>query len=340
VKMPKDQIEQIAALGYTESEARFLYVAATHSGYFTMRHFNAFAGVSSGRRSMAFTQRLLKHAHATVRDYMGTGSVFHLFSRPIYGPIDKDNLSNRYRHSFDYIRTRLVQMDFLLENLGSDYLETETEKVNLFCESLGVPKDDLPARVFEGGPCSQPVTRYFVDKFPLFLAAPISGTSPVVTFSYVDSGSGSPRGFAAHLAAYQGLFRHLRSFRLLYIAPRATQFRRAEDRFRSDIKQPLESDISSEVLRYFDVRRKWENHEYVVPVAADFEFLNEARRRFAGERFDSLYSAWIRGGVSERDLRLEFSQLTPERRVFFDTYLVRNGHSPLDERIRKTVKGA
>jgi hypothetical protein len=77
-----------------------------------------------------------------------------------------------------------------------------------------------------------------------------------------------------------------------------------------------------------------------VPVAADFEFLNEARRRFAGERFDSLYSAWIRGGVSERDLRLEFSQLTPERRVFFDTYLVRNGHSPLDERIRKTVKGA
>jgi hypothetical protein len=131
----------------------------------------------------------------------------------------------------------------------------------------------------------------------------------------------------------------LRSFRLLYIAPRATAFRRAEDHFRSSIKQPLESDISSEVLRYFDVRRKWENHEYVVPVAADFEFLNEARRRFAGERFDGLYSAWIREEFSERDLRLEFSQLTPERSVFFDSYLVRNGHSPLDERIQKRVRG-
>lgn len=33
--MPQDQIERIAALGYTEPEARFLYVVATHSGYFT-----------------------------------------------------------------------------------------------------------------------------------------------------------------------------------------------------------------------------------------------------------------------------------------------------------------
>ena len=36
-----------------------------------MRHFNTFTGVSRGKRSMAFAQKLLKHAHATVRDYMG-----------------------------------------------------------------------------------------------------------------------------------------------------------------------------------------------------------------------------------------------------------------------------
>jgi len=135
MKMPQDQIERLAALGYTEPEARFLYVVATHSGYFTMRQFNTFTGVSRGKRSMAFAQKLLKHAHATVRDYMGTGSVFHLFSRLVYGPIDKDNVRNRRRHSFDYIRTRLVQMDFLLENQRHDFLETENDKVNLFCES-------------------------------------------------------------------------------------------------------------------------------------------------------------------------------------------------------------
>src|SRR6202030_328859 len=116
MKMPQEHVERIAVLGYTETEARFLYMVATHSGYFTLRQFNAFAGVQGGHRCTAFAQKLLKHAHATMRDYMGTGSVFHLFSRLIYGPIDKDNVRNRRRHSFGYIRTRLVQMDFLLEN--------------------------------------------------------------------------------------------------------------------------------------------------------------------------------------------------------------------------------
>jgi hypothetical protein len=340
VKLPEDQIARIAALGYTESEARFLYLVATHSGYFTMRHFNTFIGVSPEKRSMAFAHKLLKHAHATMRDYMGTGSVFHLFSRLIYGPMDNDALRNRLRRSFDYIRTRLVQMDFLLENPGHDFLETESDKIQLFCESLAVPKDVLPAKVYEGGPGSHPTVRYFSDKFPLFLAAPVSGVSPVVTFSFVDSGTGSLYSFARHLAAYQGLFRHLKSFRLLYIAPRPTKFRRAEERFRSSVKQPLELGVSGEILRYFGIRRKWESHEYIVPVTADFEFLNEARRRFHGQRFENLYQAWIAGRITERELRLEFSQLTPEPTAFFDTYLVRNGQSPLDERIRKRVKGA
>src|SRR6266446_3485700 len=329
MRMPQEQVERIAALGYTEPEARFLYMVATHSGYFTLRHFNTFAGIHRGKRSMAFAQKLLKHAHATMRDYMGTGSVFHLFSRLIYGPFNKDNVCNRRRHSFDYIRTRLVQMDFLLENLEHDFLETESDKISLFCESLAVPKDALPAKVYEGAPGSHPTVRYFVDKFPLFLAPPISGGSPVVMLSFV-----------AHLAAYQGLFRHLKSFRVLYIAPRATEFRRAEERFRSNVKQPLESGVSGEILRYLQIRRKWEKHEYVVPVTADFEFLNEARRRFHGERFESLYQAWFSGRIAERELRLEFSQITRERNVFFDTYLVRNKRSPLDERHRNGVNGA
>ena len=50
--------------------------------------------------------------------------------------------------------------------------------------------------------------------------------------------------------------------------------------------------------------------------------------------------AWITGRIAERELRLEFSQLNPERTVFFDTYLVRNGRSPLDEKHSTGVNGA
>jgi hypothetical protein len=326
-----DQIERIKELGYTEAEARFIYIVAIHSGYFTLRQFLNFTQAKRGKRSNAFAQKLLKHAHATIRDYMGAGSVFHLYSRTIYGQIEKDNLRNRRQHSFDFIRTRLVLLDFILANQHLAYFETEQDKVSFFCEKLEMSKDLLPAKVYEGASGSCPTIRYFVDKFPLFLAPPFPGTPPVVTLSFVDSGFETPSSFTGHVNAYQGLFRQLETFCFLYIAPKDAHFRTAEDRFRALVKRPLESDVSSQVLRYFQVRRKWDNREYVVPVTEDFEFLNDARRRFHGERFESLYQAWRAGELKERDLRGEFSQLNPDRTVFFDTYLVKGHWSPISE---------
>ena len=117
----------------------------------------------------------------------------------------------------------------------------------------------------------------------------------------MDSGFETSSHFVSHLAAYQGLFRQLKSFRFLYIAAKDAYFQKAEERFRSLVKRPLESDVSGEMLRYFQVRRKWERHEYVVPVTEDLEFLNEGRRRFHGDRFESLYRVWSKGEITERE---------------------------------------
>jgi hypothetical protein len=324
-----EQIERIKGLGYTDAEACFIYIVAIHSGYFTQRQFLNFTQATRGKRSNAFAQKLLKHGHATMRDYMGAGPIFHLFSRTIYGQIEKDNLRNRRQHSFEFIRTRLVLLDFVLANQDLAYFETEQDKVSFFCEKLEVSKDLLPAKVYEGASGSRPTIRYFVDKFPLFLAPPLPGTPPVVTLSFVDSGFETPSSFTGHLNAYRGLLRQLRTFRFLYIARKETHFRTAENRFRALVKRPLESNVSSEVLRYFQIRRKWDKREYVVPVTDDFEFLNDARRRFHGERFESLYEAWRTGELKEHDLRKEFSQLTPDRTVFFDTFLVKGHMCPV-----------
>jgi hypothetical protein len=340
MRLPQDQIDSIAALGYTETEASFLYLVATHSGYFTLRQFLAFSGAHRGKRSTSFSQKLLRHGHASLRDYMGCGSVYHLFSRLIYGRIEKDNLRNRRRHSFDYIRTRLVLLDFVLGNREYEFLETEQDKVHFFCETLALPKDVLPAKVYEGGPQSRPTVRYFVDKFPLFLDSRIPASPPVVTFSYVDSGSASIANLGIHLAAYQGLFRQLDAFRFVYVAPRPATFSRAEKRFRSFVKEPLESDVSSEILRYFNVRRKWERHEYIVPVTEDLEFLSDARRRFHGDRFENLYRWWLAGDRDESILRAEFAQVNPGKKVSFGTYLIRNGHSPVAEKHKRHVNAA
>jgi hypothetical protein len=337
MKMPQEQVERIKELGYTEAEARFLYIVAVHSGYFTLGQFRAFTKTAYGKRPTSFAQKVIKHGHAAVRDYMRRGSIFHLFSRILYGQIDKDNLRNRKRHSFDFMRARLVLLDFILANQELNYLETEQDKVRLFCDELGILKGALPAKVYESGPDGKPTLRFFVDKFPMFRSSPFSGAPPVVTLSYVDSGFETSSNFVAHLAAYNALFRELKSVRFLYIATKDAYFQKAEERFRSLVKRPLESDVSSEILRYFHIRAKWERHEYVVPITEDLEFLNEARRRFQGERFDGLFERWKTGKITEQEVRLEFSQLNPGpgRTVFFNTFLVHSHGSPVAEVTRR-----
>ena len=84
--------------------------------------------------------------------------------------------------------------------------------MHFFCDELGIPKESLPAKAYEGVLTPEPTLRYFVDKFPLFLDCSTGSSSPVATFSYVDPGEASLAGFANHFAAYTPLFRHLGPF--------------------------------------------------------------------------------------------------------------------------------
>jgi hypothetical protein len=322
MKIPASHIERIQQLGYTETEARFPYIVAVFSGYFTMRQFRAFTGSRCGKRPACFAQKLIAQGHARVCAQARNASLFHLFSRTLYGQMDKDNLRNRKRHSFEFMRTRLVLLDFILANQEFAYFETEQDKVDFFCNQLGISKDCLPAKVYEGATANQQTIRYFVDKFPLFLAPPLPDVPPVVTFSYVHSGFERPSSFASHLATYGRLFQQLNTFRFLYIAANKAYFHGAEERFRSLIKRPLEADWSSEILKYFRIQKKWENHEYIIPVTEDLEFLRDARERFRGENMDSLYELWRSGGIPECEWRARIAQEKPERAVFFENYLV------------------
>ena len=191
MNIPRNQVESLMEFGYTEPEAQFLYVVATHSGYFILRQYLNFTGARRGKRSSQFARKILNNGHASVRDYMGYGSIYHLFSRTLYGQIEKGNLRNRRAHSFEYIRTRLVLLDFILANREVEYLENGAGQDQFFLRQTKRREEFLPGKVYEGGPGSRPTIRYFVDKFPLFLAPPLPCTPPVVTFSYVDSGLGS-----------------------------------------------------------------------------------------------------------------------------------------------------
>ena len=89
MKIPDEHIRAIESLGYTADEARFLYVVATHSGYFVARQFIAFTGPSWGKRSPHFTDKLESRGHVTWREYQDMGGVYHLFSKTLYRQIAK-----------------------------------------------------------------------------------------------------------------------------------------------------------------------------------------------------------------------------------------------------------
>ena len=174
----------LGSFGYTEDEARFLYLVAAHSGYFTCQQFLRFIDGKPGKRSLNFVRKLVEQSHASAHAYLRNGKVYHLFARNLYEAIGKDNVRFRRKHSTEYIRTRLAALDFILGRLDYAFLESESQKVRLFTEEIGIDKKYLPAKRYAGAVRERHTDRYFVDKFPMSLP-PNSSFPPVVSFSFV-----------------------------------------------------------------------------------------------------------------------------------------------------------
>ena len=320
-------LDALKALGYTEEEARFLYIVATHSGYFQARQFLAFTGAHWGKRTTAFWHKLQERKHVRIDRFPKSGVVYHLFSRRLYRQMERENLRNRRDHAMDFIRKRIAILDFVLENQAYCYLETEPEKIRFFCGALGIDKHVLPARLYVGRPGSRPTVRHFVDKFPMFSEPEASSASPVVTFTYVQEGEAAFADFIHHLEAYLPLFRQLSGFRFLYVSRTNSSFEKATEIFHALVKTPLESDIAGDLIRYFRVRRAWDEKQYAAVTDADLIFRNEARKRFSGDRFEGLYRDWKNERITESMIRQQFTTNDRTRRVGFDTYLLQTSGS-------------
>jgi len=326
MKFPETSIENLRGLGYTEDEARFLYICATHSGYFSTRQFLEFTGAKSGDKSMAFTQKVLGKGHAIARLLLRNGRVYHLFSRIVYRAIGRENLRNRREHGLEHIRSQLMILDFVLGHPDYNYLETEREKILYFCEQLRVPRQFLPTKRYAGAIHKKATERYFVDKFPMFFRP----DSPVVNFTFIDPGWENVASFENHLFAYSGLFRELQDVHLTYVATRSTRFEAARKMFLSIVDRPPKVDAGEEVLRYFRLRQAWEAKKYALFSNDDIERLNELTQRFGKHPCQERYPAWRDGQVSSDMVRSQFRDLAPQRRVTFNAELV-DGQAALFE---------
>jgi hypothetical protein len=308
-------LNSLEALGYTEAEARFLYLVAKHSGYFTARQFLAFTGAHWGARTTNFWNKIERLRHARTENFPKSGVFHHLFSRRLYRQIGRENLRNRRAHEIDSIKRRVAILDFVIANQHYEYLETELEKVSYFKE-LAVGPRYLPARLYLGHKTSSASVWYFVDKFPMFLGSP----SPVLTFTYIHEGTTGLADFVQHLENYLTLFRQLCEFQMLYVSRTDAHFPKATEIFNALVKIPLESDIAEDLLRYFRVRKMWEQKRYTEVSDVELIFRNEARSRFQGETFERLYQNWKYGQVRDAAIVGKFPRNDRKRTISFGTY--------------------
>src|SRR5215813_2238959 len=212
MSIQESQLISLRAFGYTEVEARFLYLVATHSGYFTVRQFLEFARAKSGKRNARLVEKLFALGHVSAQRYQRRSLVYHLHSRPIYEAIGKGELRNRRGHELGHIKARLLGLDYILANPEDDYFETTEAKREYFIRSFKLSENlFLPTKENGGG-----IT--FADRFPLCVPYSPPEFMPVVTFTYIDSEYKNLEAFIAHLRTYRPLFRLLPGFQFLYIS--------------------------------------------------------------------------------------------------------------------------
>lgn len=208
-------------------------------------------------------------------------------------------------------------------------METEYEKLEYFCKTLGLKTSVLPAKRYAGTIRDKITDRYFVDKFPMFFV-PDSSSSPVVTFSFIDAGLLSLTSFESHLFAYQGLFAAVPQVNFLYIGTRSTNLEAARKLFLTMAPRVTNPDPGVEGLHYFHDRYLWESKQYAKLNGAKIEALNKAQERFTDPRIEVLFQPWLQGKVTCDVVMDQFRKLAPKREVSFRTELV-DGQAALFE---------
>jgi hypothetical protein len=323
MNVPSQSVERLFRLGYTAQEAQFIYLVAIHSGYFTRRQFLRFAHATKGKQSQTLLDKLLLENHGTTHSYQLGERVYHVFARKIFKAIGHENLRTRRKHQLDYIKTRLMALDFVLSNPSFEYLVTESDKVDFFAERMHVQRSCLPSRTYSSHASAKTTTRYFVDRFPLYIKDPQS-SSPIVTFTYLDPGFAGLSGFGTHLRTYLPLFHALNEFHLVYVDVTGSSFAPARAEFSRVVLHETARPSKDTVIRYFSLRKAWESGSRVK--AVDVVFLNTMTAEFENAMVDSLYRKWRDGLAEESEFLTLFGH---EKRAVQGTILTLIGGESL-----------
>jgi hypothetical protein len=309
----EERIRNLRSFGYTDREAQFLAQAALHSGYFLRRQYCSMINRKLGKTIDNFIAKLREEKHVKDIDLRYRRKVYSLCSKVLFEALGEPDNRNRRQHDVQTIKARLMGFDYVLGHPDVCWFPTEKDKLTLFAKDLGIQKEYLPVWRYSSKDGKRTTFRWFVDK-PLIFK---SGSDETVRFGFVDPGFRTAETFASFLRNYRPLFSRLDRFEVIYISSfegSTEPARRLFDRLTSSGLRAPEDPITGDILTYFVDRKE---HAITGLAAFDQHRLDryrEARRQFAGTRFEELFEVWkqrgdsaIRGAISPEsrpDLRV------------------------------------
>jgi hypothetical protein len=299
-----ERIQSLRGFGYTDRGAAFLCLTALHGGYFLRRQFTAYLGREDGGTVAQLVDRALSLEHARAFTYHPKVQLYHLYARPFYEAIGQGDNRNRRGRQPLTIKNKLMGLDFILAHPACQYLSTEQEKLDYFRETHQIPQSRLPAKLYRGSEGGSATARYFVDKYPIFIAATApTDAASVVSFCFVDEGMVGLSRFDTYLLQYGPLFRLLPQFQLVFVAARPRLFKAAEGRFERFLTQgaadsPVVGSSAKlqRLLEYFEARRLFEAQQLASFDRAKLLRLRDDREAFSGSEYEGLYERWKSAG--------------------------------------------
>jgi hypothetical protein len=301
-----DPIPLLENAGYTEQEAAFLYLVAVHSGYFLRRQFSRFVQRDRGGLAAKFIQKALRLGHLQVIECGQARHVYHLTSRPIYQTILLADSQHRRFKGFGYLQSRLLILDFVLDNLSDSILESEASKVDFFTTQCDV--------AFELLPCAWAGRAIlFPDGYPIFISR--DGRP---RFTFVEDGSVTLTRFERYLDRYSPLFSALQAFELVYLSEVAKSFPFARTVFAARFTETLTAGVTEQTplgvdhfLEYLSAREIHDGAKWPI-TQHDLRVLQEGESIYTTVEHQALYAAWkIRSTTAEK-IRQRFVRPGPQ----------------------------
>ena len=333
----EERIFALQSCGYTHRQATFLCTVALHSGYFLRRQYHKFLGQKPGASAERLIQRGLANGHIRIHGSANRTRIYHLGARSVYEVLaDEDNPNQRWRQPSS-VKTKLMGLDFVLAHPQHQYLATEGEKLDFFCSTLGLERDCLFARGYRSRHPEGPTrTRYFVDRFPIFVTSTGTDLRPLVSFCYVDGARAKPSGFETYLEHYRAVFSSLSSFEVVYVAIDPQMFPKAERVFARCFQAPLcnpEDPLLARLREHFRIRELFERQGSRCLDQQRLDCFRDELEEYRGPQFEALYRQW----KSQGSLGVHAEAANHQVRRVFRTWRAANEYQLFGDLTRATT---